>query len=54
MIYTIGYGTVNGTMTVRAVARAAERDTVNELIDAMCGTVLTHLSGMATRCMSRQ
>jgi hypothetical protein len=30
------------------------RDTVNDLIDAMCGTVLTHLSGMATRCMSRQ
>ena len=26
------------------------REDVDELIDAMCGTVLTHLSGMAARC----
>ena len=47
MIHTIGYGTVNGTMTVRAVARAAERDAVNDLIDQIAGTMLTHLSCMS-------
>ena len=26
------------------------RDAVDKLIDAMCGTVLTHLSGMSARC----
>ena len=26
------------------------RDDVNELIEALAGTVLTHLSGMAARC----
>jgi hypothetical protein len=26
------------------------RDDVNELLDEMCGVVLTHLSGMAARC----
>ena len=26
------------------------RDAVDELIDAIAGTVLTHLSGMAARC----
>jgi hypothetical protein len=41
MIHTIGYGTVNGMMTVRAVARAAERDAVNDLIDQIAGTMLT-------------
>ena len=50
MIYTIAYGTVNGTMTVRAVARAAERDAVNDLIDQIAGAMLTHLSGMSARC----
>jgi len=30
--------------------KLVRRDDVNELIDAMCGTVLTHLSGMAARC----
>ena len=25
-------------------------DEVNELIDGICGVVLTHLSGMVTRC----
>ena len=34
-------------MTVRAVARAAERDAVNDLIDQIAGTVLTHLSCMS-------
>jgi hypothetical protein len=37
-------------MTVRAVARAAERDAVNDLIDQIAGAVLTHLSGMSARC----
>ncbi len=26
------------------------REDVNELLDTMCGIVLTHLSGMAARC----
>jgi len=30
--------------------KLVRRDDVSELIDAMCGTVLTHLSGMAARC----
>ncbi len=30
--------------------KLVRRDDVNELIDAMCCTVLTHLSGMAARC----
>jgi hypothetical protein len=30
--------------------RLVRREDVNELIDAMCGMVLTHLSGMAARC----
>jgi hypothetical protein len=30
--------------------RFLNREDVNELIDAMCGTVVTHLSGMTARC----
>jgi hypothetical protein len=30
--------------------RDVRRDAVNELIDQIAGTALTHLSGMATRC----
>jgi hypothetical protein len=30
--------------------KLVRRDDVNELLDAMCRMVLTHLSGMAARC----
>ena len=30
--------------------RDVRRDAVNQLIDQIAGTVLTHLSGMAARC----
>ncbi len=30
--------------------KLVRRDDVNELLDAMCGMVLTHLSGMSARC----
>jgi hypothetical protein len=42
------------TITVRAACRLprklVRREDVDELIDAMAGTVLTHLSGMAAQC----
>jgi hypothetical protein len=33
-----------------AAQALVRRDAVDKLIDAMCGTVLTHLSGMSARC----
>ena len=33
-----------------ATQALVRRDAVDKLIDAMCGTVLTHLSGMSARC----
>jgi hypothetical protein len=30
--------------------KLVRRDDVNELLDAMCGTVLAHLIGMSARC----